>query len=193
MSDSAASSSSPSAPADRAARFVLFATLGVQGVVQDLVRLVFESVGRVEGADPELIAEETLVLVATATARAAEVGLRDAPDVAAAAVPALLALPFTYHDYLIGGAILAQGDAALVQKNEVVYARLERKRSFYTVHLPEGHFPGEHALNDKLSLWMGRVSPPGLPETPTERLARLDVLPTLLTHLRLVLAYARKG
>lgn len=189
---SASSEPAPDRAAQRTARVVLFATLGVQGVVQDLIRLVFESVGGIDGADPELIAEETLCLVATATARAAEVGLQDEPAVAAPVASALLDLPYTYHDYLIGGAILVQGDAALLEKNQAVYARLRRKQTFYDAHLPAGRFPGEHALNDKLELWMGRVSPPGLPESPRDRLARLEVLPTLLTHLRLVLAFGRK-
>ena len=172
------------------ARFTAFATLGALGVTQDLARLALAGI---DGADPELVAEETLCLVATATARAADVGLRSAPDVAGAAVPALLGLPFTYRDYLVGGAIIAQDDPALLDGNEEVHGRLERKQQFYAVHLPPHQFPGERALGEKMGLWMGRISPPKLPETPTERLAKLDLVPTLLTHLKLVLAFGRRG
>lgn len=176
--------------APRIARVTAFATLGTLGVTQDLARAVLESIA---DADPELVAEETLCLVATATARAAEVGLKAEPEVAAAAGPVLLDLPFTYRDYLIGGAVLTQQDPTLADAQETVYSRLQRKMSFYTVHLPPGHFPGERALTDKMGLWMGRVSPPGLPVTPTDRLAELDLISTLLTHCKLVLGFGRQG
>lgn len=159
-------------------------------MTQDLARAVIESI---PGADPEVVAEETLTLVAVATARAAEVGLRDDPEVASRARDVLLELPFLYRDYLIGGAMIAQQDATFLDTHQAVRERLERKRAFYAVHLPEEQFPGEKALGDKMPLWMGRVSGPGLPENPDERLARLDLVPTLATHLKLVLAYARRG
>ena len=60
------------------------------------------------------------------------------------------------------------------------------------MHLPAGQFPGERALEEKLPLWMGRVSGPGLPEMPAERLGRLGLAADLLTHLKVVLAFARK-
>lgn len=175
---------------ERIARFIAFATLGTLGTTQDLARI---TLGSIEGADPELVAEETLCLVATATARAAQVGLREAPDVAEAAVPSLHDLPFTYRDYLVGGAVITQQDPSLLDANEEVYQRLQRKQEFYTIHLPADQFPGERALHDKMALWMGRISPPKLPESPTERLGKLNLVPTLLTHLKLVLAFARKG
>lgn len=180
----------PDPLAQRVARFTTFATLGALGATQDLARVALGSLGE---ADPDLVAEETLALVATATARAAQVGLQAEPDVASAAVPALLDLPFTYRDYLVGGAMIAQRDPSLLDTNEAVYQRLQRKQRFYTTHLPEGQFPGEAALTDKMGLWMGRISPPGLPETPTDRLAKLGLVPTLLTHLKLVLAFGRQG
>ncbi len=175
---------------ERIARFTTFVTLGALSATQDLSRTVLADVA---GADAELVAEETLCLVATITARAAEVGLRAEPAVAEAVARPLLDLPFTYRDYLIGGAVLAQKDPALLDANEAVYQRLQRKVAFYTVHFPAGQFPGPRALDDKMGLWMGRISPPKLPETPTERLAKLDLVPTLLTHLKLVLAFGRKG
>ncbi|RMH53596.1 MAG: hypothetical protein D6685_15590 [Bacteroidetes bacterium] len=180
------SSSTP----ERVARFIAFATLGTLGTTQDLARI---TLGSIDDADPELVAEETLCLVSTATARAAQVGLREAPEMAAAAVPSLYDLPFTYRDYLVGGAVITQQDPSLLDANEAVYRRLQRKQEFYAVHLPADQFPGERVLYDKMALWMGRISPPKLPESPTERLHRLDLVPTLLTHLKLVLAFARKG
>ena len=165
-----------------------FTTLGLVSLTQELAGVVLASL---EGADPELVAEETLCLVATATARAAEVGLRADPALAQAVVPVLLDLPFLYRDYLVGGAMLAQPDPALLDANEAVYGRLQRKQAFYTAHLPPNQFPGEHALTDKMGLWMGRISPPRLPEAPTDRLHRLACIPMVLTHLKLVLAFAR--
>ncbi len=175
---------------ERAARFTAFATLGALSASQDVARTALTCI---EGTDPELVAEETLALVAVATARAAEVGLREETSVAAAVVPALLHLPFSYRDYLVGGALIAQQDPALVDASNEIYTRLERKRDFYAIHLPPDQFPGELALNDKMALWMGRISPPGLPDSPVERLARLDLASILLIHLRLVLAYGKRG
>ena len=148
--------------------------------------------GGIEGADPELVAEETLCLVATATARAVEVGAGERSAELAGVIEALLALPYTYREYLVGGAMIAQEDPGLADANRVVEGRLGRKESFYNVHLPQGQFPGQRALDEKMALWMGRISPPSLPELPTERLTRLELVPVLLTHLRLVLAYVRK-
>ena len=174
---------------ERAAHFTAFATLSLVGVTHALAG---EALAGIDGADPELVAEETLCLVATATARAADVGLRDDPTLALAVVPVLLDLPLTYRDYLVGGAMIAQQDPALLDTNEAVYRRLQRKQAFYTAHLPPGQFPGERLLTDKMGLWMGRISPPRLPEAPMARLERLGCVSTLLTHLKLVLAFARR-
>ena len=173
----------------RAAQFTAFATLGLVGVVHELIGVVMAGI---EGADPELVAEESLCLSATATTRAAEVGLRAHPALAQAVVPVLLDLPFTYRDYLVGGAMIAQQDPTLLDANKAVYGRLQRKQAFYTAHLPPGQFPGERLLTDKMGLWMGRISPPRLPEAPGARLERLGCVETLLTHLKLVLAFARQ-
>lgn len=159
------------------------------GVTQDLAHTCLSSI---EDADPELVAEETLCLVATATARAVEVGAGDKLQALSAVAEVLSAIPFTYREYLVGGAMVAQKKPELADMNRIVAQRLERKLSFYRVHLPPAQFPGRHALNDKMAFWMGRISPPGLPETPIDRLEKLDVVETLLTHLQLVLAYVRK-
>lgn len=174
----------------RIARFTAFATMGALGTTQELASLCLNDVGE---ADSELVAEETLSLVAITTARAAEVGLRSHPDIAEAVIEPLMDLPFLYRDYLIGGAMILKHDDALLDSTESIYQRLQRKQEFYSVHFAPDAFPGEVALRDKMGLWMGRVSPPGLPHTPTERLERLGLVPTLLTHLKLVLAFGRRG
>jgi len=171
---------------------IAFSTIGIIGTTQDLAREVLQSM-RTAQPDPDVVAEETLSLVATTSARAAEVGLQDTPQVRDMVVTTLVDLPYTYRDYLIGGAIIEEQDPSLLDENDAIYQRLERKQAFYTVHFPEGQFPGEHALREKMALWMGRVSPPGLPETPTERLEGLPVVGLLLTHLKLVLAFGRRG
>ena len=169
---------------------VTFASTGAVSATQDLVRRVRASV---DDADPELVAEETLVLVATATSRAVDVGLRGAPDAPGEVIAeTLLDLPFTYRDYLMGRAMVEQDDRAMAGGAEAMRERLERKRQFYTSHLPEGRFPGERALTEKMELWMGRISPPKLPEMPQERLEKLDLVPHLLAHLKVVLAAARR-
>lgn len=186
--------SSPSdASLDRVAQFTSFATVGALGLTQDLTHAVLDSIGDMEGSDPELVAEETLCLVATATARAAEVGLEDEPAHASTIVDTLLDLPFTYRNYLLGKAMVAEERPELSEMAEEVQARLQKKREFYLTHLPEGQFPGPHALGDKMELWMGRASPPKLPETPQERLESLGLVEPTVAHLKLVLAYGRRG
>lgn len=174
---------------ERATRFAAFATLGVLTTTQEMAGTLLAGI---DGAEPELVIEETLCLVATATARAAEVALRAQPDVAAAVVPVCLHLPYLWRDYLIGTALLEAPEALAPEADESHYQRLQRKLDFYGVHLPPRQFPGPQALADKLALWMGRVSPPRLPEMPVARLERLGLADVLLTHLRLVLAYGRK-
>jgi hypothetical protein len=172
-----------------------FAATGAVNAAQDLVQRVRASV---EEIDAELLAEETLALVAVATSRAAAVGLREAPVEARkeAVTQALLDLPFTYRDYLTGRAMIEQESEGAADElaggAEEMRERIERKRQFYTTHLPEGRFPGEHALTDKMALWMGRVSPPKLPEMPQERLEKLELVSHLEAHLKVVLASARR-
>lgn len=174
----------------RIARFTAFATLGALGTTQELAG---SSLRDVVDVDPELVAEETLSLVSVTTARAAEVGLREHSDLIQAVVEPITDLPFIYRDYLIGGAMIMSKDEALLDSTEAVYQRLQRKQEFYSVHFPGDKFPAEAVLREKMQLWMGRISPPGLPHSPTERLERLNLVPTLLTHLKLVLAFGRRG
>ena len=187
------------APRDAAAlsaRVAAFAAPAALSTVQDVVRATLPALtapGAGAGVDPELVAEETLVLVATATARAAETGLQTRPDALAAVGPALVELPFLYHDFLLGAQLVAAGAEGDHAPDQSVYDRLARKAEFYAVHLPPGRFPGPKALGDVLALWMGRVSPPKLPTTPYERLDTLGLTDTLAAHARLVLAFAQKA
>ncbi|GEM_PF-320519 len=177
----------------RVAQFTSFATVGILGLTQDLTHAVLESIGDMEGSDPELVAEETLSLIAIATARAAEVGLEDEPQHASAIVETLLNVPFTYRNYLLGKAMVAEAQPELSGMAEEVHERLEKKRAFYATHLPDGQFPGPHALQDTMELWMGRVSPPKLPEMPQKRLEKLGLVDPAVAHLKVVLAYGRRG
>jgi hypothetical protein len=180
-----------SSPAPLAARVAAFAAAAALSTTQDIVRTVLPAL--TSGADAGLVAEETLVLVATATARAAEVGLREAPAALAAAGPALAELPLLYHDFLLGAQMVAAGQEGEVEPDQGVYDRLVRKADFYTVHLPPGRFPGPSLLGQKMPLWMGRVSPPGLPTSPDARLGSLGLVEVLSAHTRLVMAFAQKA
>jgi hypothetical protein len=175
------------------ASFTAFATTGVLNLTQDLTHAVLNSIGEMEGADPELVAEETLCLTATATARAAEVGAQDTPARAASIQDVLLQLPYTYRDYLIGCAMIEGDDPDLREVGATVRHRLQHKQQFYTSHLPAGQFPGPHALRDVMEMWMGRVSPPKLPESPQDRLQHLGLVDAAVTHCKLILAYGRRG
>ncbi|MEM8558933.1 MAG: hypothetical protein AAGG50_14025, partial [Bacteroidota bacterium] len=149
---------------DDIARLSVFASAAALSATQDLVRLTLPHL--TNAAQPDLVAEETLALVATVTARAAETGLRETPDALATVGSALVELPFLYHDYLLGVQLVAEGEEGDVDVDQSVYDRLTRKMEFYAAHLPPGRFPGPRALDDKLPLWMGRISPPKLPTTP---------------------------
>ena len=174
-----------------AARVVAFAAPAALSATQDVVRRVLPAL--TDQADPGLVAEETLALLATVTARAAEVGLQTHRDALEAAGPALAELPFLYHDYLLGAEFVAGGAEGDVEPDQSVYDRLDRKGAFYGAHLPPGRFPGPSALAQKLPLWMGRVSPPKLPTTPDARLRDLGVVDLVAAHARLVLAFAQRA
>lgn len=175
---------------DNTSRIVAFASSAALSATQDLVRGVLPSL--TDAADPELVAEESMVLLATLTARATETGLKNTPEEMQSAGQAILELPFLYHDYLLGTQMVAEGSEGDVEVDQAVYDRLARKADFYGVHFPVGRFPGPKALSDKLPLWMGRVSPPKLPTSPDKRLADLGLADLLNVHLRLVLAFAQR-
>ncbi len=169
------------------ARLAAFATAGAFQLTQDLASRV---VAEIPGADGAVVAEETLALVSVLTARAVEVGAPDAPETAAA----LLALADLVRDYFVGAAVLADPETGASRVHAAGHdrARTARKAAFYEAHFPAGQFPGETALRDKLPLWMGRVSGPGLPESPDARVARMGAAADVLVHLRLVLSFARQ-
>lgn len=174
----------------RATRVTAFAGLAVLSTTQDVLRTVLPAL--TDDASRDVVAEETLVLVATLTARAAEVGLKQAPALLDSVGSAILEAPFLYHDFLLGAQLVAEGAEGEVEVNQDVYDRLARKSEFYGAHFPVGSFPGPSALRAKLPLWMGRVSPPGLPTSPDERLRTLPLADLLNTHLRLVLAFTQR-
>jgi len=170
---------------------VVFATAGALHTAQDLAGRVMEGV---PSASVEVVAEETLALVAVATARAAEVGLGGGPESASVSA-ALQEVPLLYREYFAAAAALEDPDMAnaLADATSRDRARMVRKLDFYRAHLPEGAFPGERALTDKLPLWVGRVSGPGLTTNPDEFAVQIEAAPVLALHLRLVLAYARRA
>lgn len=172
------------------ARFTAFAAPATLSATQDLVRAALPLL--TDQADPGLVAEETLVLLAAVTARAAETGLRSRPEAATTVGPALAEVPFLYHDYLLGAQFVASGAEGDVEPDQSVYARLDRKAAFYAAHLAPGRFPGPSVLSEKLPLWMGRISPPKLPTSPDARLADLGAVDLVATHARLVLAFAQR-
>ena len=174
----------------RLSKFTAFATLGVIGTTQDIVRLTLKNL---DGAVPENVAEESLCLVATATARAAEVGLRQEGAVASVVSPTVMDLPFAYRDYLIGGAMINRRDTSLLDANEAAYRRLQEKRDYYKQHFPENQFPGPSKVKEIMEVWLARVAPGGAPDATTERLEQLGVFPQLMTHLKLILAFGRQG
>jgi len=177
------------------AHVVAFATAVAFQATQDLVARAAEGLQDVgDSLDGAVVAEETLAFVAVATSRAVAVGLRGHPD-AVAAAEAVAALPDLYREMFAGLAILTDPDtgAAVAAGSEREAQRLDRKRAFYDAHLPAGQFPTEATLDALLPLWMGRISGPGLPETPDARVVRLDVRRPLTASLKLVVAFARKA
>lgn len=170
-----------------AARLAAFATAGAFQLTQELATRI---AAEVPSADIAVLTEETLALVSVVTARAIEA---TAPE-ATAAADALRALPDLVRDYFVGAAVLADPDNAAprVHAADLDRARTARKATFYEAHFPAGQFPGPTALAEKLPLWMGRVSGPGLPDAPDARLARMALADDVLVHLRLVRSFARQ-
>ena len=171
-------------------RIVAFCSLGALNVTQELAGAILRDI---EGADPDVVAEETLCLVAVVTLRAAQAGLRESPELAAAAEPVLAALPYAYRRYLTGLDMLDRNDPSLAAPDaiEAVDRRLQRKQRFYEGQFPEATFPGGETLTNGMEFWMGRISPPKLPETPSVRLRKMGLAGLLEAHLRVIGAYCR--
>lgn len=160
------------------AALTAFATLGAYTTAQHIAAAALASM---EEADPSLVAEESLALLSVVTAR----GLRDHGPAAAA----LEELPLTYRDYVIGGEMLGGDAESVLDSGDDSYERIGRKLAFYQTHFVAGRLPGPRVLKDKMELWMGRISPPGLPENPSQRLEKLGLVEVVHTHLRLLSAF----
>ena len=167
-------------------RLAIFAAIGIVSVTQELVRAAQASM---PGLDTAVAAEETLCLAVQVTLCAVDAAL--APP-ARRTSEVLQSVPLLYHDYLLGAAALATGDRGLLRQSSAFKSRLERRQAFYAAHLPAGGLPGRETLREKMELWMGRISPPGLPEPPSESLEAMDGVATLDAHARLVQAFGRQ-
>lgn len=178
--------------ATEATRLTSFATLGALTTAQRLAGSVLEVVA---GADPGRVAEETLSLVAVTSARAASVGLSAHATIARLVGAEIAQIPFRYHDYLVGEAMLSSTEGQAESPGAPVPGfdqEVARVIKFYDAHFAHGQFPGERQLADKLELWMGRVIPPRTGVHPTQWLERVDAIGALATHNRIVLGYCRK-
>lgn len=169
-------------PQDRLASVTSFATVGAVTTAQHVAGIILASIPE---ADAELVAEETLAMLSVVTARS----LRES----APAATALLSLTLTFRDYMVGTEMISQGTSQslddVTEAQASSYQRIGRKLSFYEAHFPAGRLVGPRALKDKMELWMGRVSPPGLPEMPGARLEKLGLVDVVNTHVSLVRAY----
>lgn len=158
----------------------VFAGLGVLSATQEIAGAVMAGMPE---ADPELVAEETLCLVAVVSGRIASAGDAGAED---ALAQAILAAPFLYRDYLVGTAMLESGDQSTAELGTTIGARLERKMAFYIAHFPAGVHPGAALIREKMLLWMGRISPPKMPSGPEERLDACGAVDRVVHHGRLL-------
>jgi len=157
----------------------VFSGIGILSTTQEIAGTVLSVMPE---ADAELVAEETLCLLATVSARACQAA---GPEHEALA-RSCLAAPFLYRDYLVGTAMLESNDPAAGQLGETIGERLERKMAFYVSHLEAGRLPSPEVLRDKMLLWMGRISPPKMPSGPEERLDGLPVVDRVMNHARLL-------
>ncbi|MEQ9103284.1 MAG: hypothetical protein RIE53_01155 [Rhodothermales bacterium] len=157
----------------------VFAGLGVLSATQEIAGAVMAGMPE---ADPELVAEETLCLLAVVSARVAQ-ATGGADETFAHAI---LAAPFLYRDYLVGTAMLESGDQATAELGAVIGARLERKMAFYVAHFPPGAHPPPPQIREKMLLWMGRISPPKMPSGPEDRLDASGVVDRVVHHGRLM-------
>jgi len=163
----------------------VFTTLGLFSVSQELSGMVM---AHLHEADPEVVAEESLCLAATATARAIEATSSSGQNKLSESV---LLAPFLYRDYLVGSAMLETEDAATADLGAEIGERLERKSAFYGTQLPKATLPTGTLLKNAMLLWMGRISPPGMPNGPEERLEASGAIDRMRGHVRLIAAHIR--
>jgi hypothetical protein len=164
----------------------VFTSIGLVTTTQEVAASALEAM---PDADPELVAEETLCLISVAAARTIQSLTGEDTSLAGA----VMAAPFLYRDYMIGSAMLAAegsvGEAAGVE----VGRRLEKKMAFYSSHLQAERAPGDAMIREKMLLWMGRISPPKMPDSPEARLERIDAADRVSRFVRLVAAHVRHG
>lgn len=133
-------------------------------------------------AEAELVAEETLCLLATVSARVCQAFRPEDEHLSTACLSA----PFLYRDYLVGTAMLESGDHATAELGNTIGTRMERKMAFYVAHFEPGRMPSPTVLREKMLLWMGRISPPRMPSGPEERLDALSVVERVNHHVQLM-------
>ena len=155
-------------------------------------QIALAAVEGIDQADAERVFAETLCLVSTATARAAESAFPSQSDARKHLSQTLQALPLTLHSYVAGGEVLRTG-ASSPEGIPDTTADLDRMMDFYNAQLADTGLPDRKSLRNAMILWMGRISPPGLGEHPEARLDRLGLVDRLSLHVRLVEAYARNA
>ncbi len=161
---------------------IVFAVIGTVALVQDLLGAASRYV---KGMDPEAAAEETLCLAAQLTLCAAVEGGADAVRMKRV----MRGIPVMYLDYALGAAAAKQMDAALLDERPAILSRISRSQTFYAKQMPENRNLGERHLREKLELWMGRISPPELPDKPIERVQCMGVGEVVRTHMLLIKAF----
>ncbi len=190
----------------------VFAAAGTHVLFQDLLAGVLELIPDV---DPSRVAEETLSLLAVVGARAVEEGSAGVPT-ARLIGDSVLGMPYAFRDYTLGSEMLADemsaqgaprnnaqgappaGEETDPVPNSDIHTqsvqigeRLAKIQDFYEEQFPVGTSIRLPILQDKLVLWMGRISPPGLDSTPAERVTASRAPILLAHHARLITAYVR--
>ena len=177
-----------SAAAVNLSELISFSVIGIATTTQQLTHAVAGEASD----DLELIAEESLALASVTTARVLEIEGKGRSEVAANVLPTILKVPFTYLDYILGSEVLQAPEGTAIPEVQTTYDRISRKMNFYFSHFVPGSYPGPKIVNEKMALWMGRISSPGLHEHPIQRLERLEVVAVLNRHLKLVREFARQ-
>ena len=161
--------------------FFAFATVAAITLVQDLLA---EAKGQMRGMDAARAVEDTLCLAAQVTYCAGEEGGADAVRMA----NVTKSIPVGYLDYAMGVAAAREGDVALLEERTSILSRIERNQLFYAQHLPDSQHLSRQQLQEKLELWVGRISPPGLPDKPIDRLQRMAAEEVIRAHMLVVRA-----
>jgi hypothetical protein len=169
-----------------AAQPAIFSTLGILAVSQEISGL---ALSLMDSAEAELVAEESICLLAVASARTVEAVAPEESDLA----ESLMITPFLYRDYLIGATMIESGDLSRGEEGRQIGERLERKTAFYAAHLLPGIFPTGAVLKNIMLLWMGRISPPKMPSGPEKRLDDIEGTSKVECHLKLVAAHLRQS